>query len=357
MRAASERVSFHQDSYKHSTPYRDRAPKRDHTASVSTKARNAVSANLSLAQRFPARRFSTSIFSDNPREKFYKVRMTPELKNSLAEIDNLKVIIRERRAKTNGNLLKAIQDKLRFSWTYNSNAIEGSKLTLGDTIFFLQEGLTVGGKPFKDFLDAKNHSEAIDYLYDVVTKKMPIDPPFLKQMNAILLKGVDFIPGVDAQGKRVQKQLTPGRYKTEPNYVLQPDGTIHNYVEPEEVAYQIDELCDWLRESEGNEHAVIRSGIAHYNKVRIHPFQDGNGRGARLLKNLVLLRGEYYPAIIEVERRLEYLKALKEADKGNLVPFIQFTADAVFRTQRIVLDEVENYLASKAAPPTTPKLR
>ncbi len=68
-------------------------------------------------------------------------------------------------------LADSLRDKLIIEWTYNSNAIEGSTLTLGETIFFLQEGLTIEGKPFKDFLDARNHAEAIDLLFDVIAQK------------------------------------------------------------------------------------------------------------------------------------------------------------------------------------------
>src|SRR5262245_57616735 len=101
-------------------------------------------------------------------DQFYQVRITSNLTASLEKADKLKQEICKKRLKTNGNLQKAINDKLRYLWTYNSNAIEGSRLTLGDTIFFLQEGLTVSGKPLKDFLDAQNHSEAIDYLHDFI---------------------------------------------------------------------------------------------------------------------------------------------------------------------------------------------
>jgi len=70
--------------------------------------------------------------------------------------------------------------KLRIEWIYDSNAIEGSSLSLGETLFFLQEGLTVEGKPFKDFLDARNHAEAIDFLYQVITDKRAITQGFIK---------------------------------------------------------------------------------------------------------------------------------------------------------------------------------
>lgn len=298
-----------------------------------------------LTQVFQQRCLLSGFFrGDDSLSKYYRVLPNPALTERLQAIDRMKIEIAERRKQTNGNLTQAIQDRLRFLWTYHSNAIEGSKLTLGDTIFFLQEGLTVGGKPLKDFVDAKNHSEAIDYLRDVVKGDYAIDCHLLRSMNALLLKGVDFIPARDIQGRDFQKRVKAGEYKTDPNYVIQPDGTIHEYVEPYLVDRQLTDLCEWIN---GNpHHAVITAAVAHYNMVRIHPFQDGNGRGSRLLMNLILIKQGYNPAIIEVEKRAEYLASLKEADKGNLVPFTYFIANTVQSTQEAVLAEINKYLSA-----------
>ncbi|KAB2908046.1 MAG: hypothetical protein LC102_12360 [Ignavibacteriales bacterium] len=81
-----------------------------------------------------------------------------------------------------GDLWKTIEEKLLIEWTYNSNAIEGSSLTQGETAFFLKSGLTVEGKPLKDFLDAKNHAEAISFLYDVITDSRQISPGLIKKI-------------------------------------------------------------------------------------------------------------------------------------------------------------------------------
>lgn len=294
-----------------------------------------------------SRSFST-FFEDNPLQQYYKIKMTSELRENLERVDELRTEIQQLRSKTNGNLNEAIQTKLRFLWTYNSNAIEGSKLSLGDTIFFLQEGLTVGGKTLKDYLDAQNHSEAIDYLYDTVKNKLPIDAFLLKSLNAILMKGVDFIPGLDANGNPIQRKLISGQYKKGLNYVIQPDGTTHQYVEPFLVPQQVEDLCQWIKTNPENYHPCLVSAIAHYNMVRIHPFQDGNGRGARLLMNIILMREHYYPANIEIEKRKEYLDCLKLADKGELVPFCLFVAGSLVNTQNIVLDEIKNYQSSNS---------
>ncbi|RVU85933.1 Fic family protein [Leucothrix sargassi] len=234
----------------------------------------------------------------------------------------------------------AIQQKLRAEWTFDSNAIEGSTLSLGETIFFLQEGLTVEGKPFKDFLDARNHAEAIDLLFDVVAQKRDISESLIKEINALLLVGVQSTPALDTNGQRVNKPATPGQYKSQPNHVLQQDGTIHHYVEPLQVPLEMQALCDWVNQSIGQLHPVIIAGIAHYNMVRIHPFDDGNGRGARILMNLILLIHAHTPVIVRNAKRRVYLQALSEADNGNIAPFLQFIAESMLDTQRMILKEL-----------------
>jgi len=176
-------------------------------------------------------------------ELFYNININNHLKKMISRADELKQEIEQLQLSTNGNLRKAIHDKLRYLWTYNSNAIEGNSLTLGDTIFFLEEGLTIKGKPFKDHLDAYNHAEAIDFILDVVNKKQPITPHLLRSLNEILLSGVRTIPAFTPQRQKFDRKIKPGSYKTMPNYVAQSDGNIHEYVQPIDVSYQIDHLC------------------------------------------------------------------------------------------------------------------
>jgi Fic family protein len=111
------------------------------------------------------------------------------------------------------------------------NALEGSTLTKGETYFFLREGLTVEGKPFKDFLDARNHAEAIDYLYQILKDERPMTPGLMKEFNKLLLSGITYTEAINEMGQRVQKPATPGEYKRLPNHVLQLTGQ-YRYTEP-----------------------------------------------------------------------------------------------------------------------------
>jgi len=246
--------------------------------------------------------------------RFYTFQKNLNLKEQLNQIDELQSQI-EAQKPLQPELWATIQQKLRVDWTYDSNAIEGSTLTRAETLFFLQEGLTVEGKPFKDFLDARNHAEAIDFLYQVIRDERPITQGLIKEINALLLSGVNYTDAVSETGEKVKKPATPGQYKRLPNHVLQADGTIHHYTEPLQVVDEMERLCQWIQDQLATQHPLITAAAAHYNMVRIHPFDDGNGRGARILMNLILIKKAYPPAIMEEQR--QYFATLSQADKGD----------------------------------------
>ncbi len=278
---------------------------------------------------------------------YYEIPNTPKLSARLQKADALKARIDEIRPLEESNAWQTIQFKLKAEWTYDSNAIEGSTLDLSETIFFLQEGLTTKGKPFRDFLDARNHAEAIDVVKDAVFGDRPMTTGFMKELNALIMSGVRYTPAMDVNGNYVRKQANPGQYKKAPNSVVTPGGEFHSYVDPLQVPVEMDLLFQWINEQEGV-HPVIKASLAHFNFVRIHPFDDGNGRGARLLMNLILMKSGYVPAIIKMENRREYIDHLTTADKGDLEPFCAFVADSLNETQQSIVDILENIRPNKS---------
>jgi Fic family protein len=259
--------------------------------------------------------------------KYYTVKKTEELELLTQEINNLQVRI-DKKKSLRPERWETVMEKLKMEWTYDSNAIEGSTLTLGDTIFFLREGLTVEGKPLKDFLDARNHIDAIDFLYDVISDERPITEGLIKEINALLLKGIEY----------TKKKATPGHYKKTLSTVIQLDGTIHEYTDPLHVTTEMEKLVSWINENIDKEHGLITGAVAHYNLVRIHPFDDGNGRGARLLMNLIFIKKRLPPAVIRNKRRRLYLDTLAKADKGDLEPFVRFVGESLVSTQKVIIE-------------------
>ncbi|MDP8238451.1 MAG: Fic family protein [Candidatus Hatepunaea meridiana] len=271
---------------------------------------------------------------------YYTPPKTTEINRYLDKATQLNILIENYRP-INQAIWQTIQQKLKINWTYNSNAIEGSTLTYNETTFFLQHGLTVEGKPLKDFLDARNHGEAIDFLQDVINDNRQISEGLIKEINALLLAGVTHTEALDPNGQRVRKPATPGKYKNFPNHVLQLDGTIHHYIDPLQVSGEMEQLCAWIDQNIEQLHPIIVGAVAHYNFVRIHPFDDGNGRGARILMNLIFMKRRYSPAVIRNEQRRLYIEALTEADKGNTEPFIIFVAESLIQTQNNIIAELE----------------
>ena len=273
-------------------------------------------------------------------KNFYTIPETSALKTHLQEADELKIQIDSKRP-MRPDIWETIQKKLKIDWTYDSNAIEGSTLTRGETAFFLQEGLTVEGKPLKDFLDARNHAEAIDWLYQVISSERPISEGLIKEINSLLLAGVKHTPAQDQFGNQTKKPVTAGQYKQLPNHVLQADGTIHYYTDPLQVPGEMQGLCEWLNSNINNLNPVLAGAVSHYNMVRIHPFDDGNGRGARILMNLVLMKQGFPPAIVKIEQRRAYLESLAQADQGNLSPFIELVAKSLIQTQKSIMEDLK----------------
>ncbi|CAA6814130.1 MAG: Unknown protein [uncultured Sulfurovum sp.] len=272
---------------------------------------------------------------------YYTQFPTTDLETLFQKADDLKEKI-DKQKKQDSNLWATILQKLKVDWTYNSNSIEGSTLSRGDTHFFLTEGLTVEGKPFKDFLDAKNHIEAIDYLYEIVSSQRSISEGLIKELNALILSGITYTNAQDFEGNPMRKKATAGEYKKQPNHVLLPSGEIHRYVEPIHVPSQMQELVEWIGHSKETLHPIFMAAIVHYNLVRIHAFDDGNGRGARILMNLILMNKGFFPAVVKTEKKRKYLASLQQADKGDIIPFIDFISLELIDT----LEDVWNDLSS-----------
>lgn len=231
---------------------------------------------------------------------------------------------------------RLLQEKLRLEWTYNSNAIEGNSLTLKETAFFIREGLTVEGKPLKDFLEAKNHIEAIGFLENAIKEKREISESFIKELNALLLKGITVIQRKNESGQIFEHKIYPGEYKKQPNYVLTFSGKIHEYCEPLKVTDEVGVLLKWYKNS-NNLHPVELATEFHYRFVAIHPFDDGNGRMARLLMNIILMKESYFPIIVPMKERRRYLEALETADSGDLNIFKDFIAEKMIEVIDVVL--------------------
>jgi Fic family protein len=183
--------------------------------------------------------------------------------------------------------------------TYASNAIEGNTLSPVETTLVIEKGITVGGKPLKDHLEALDHYEAMQYIRELGRHAAPLTEGDIRALHSLVVQ-------------RSRPDIA-GRYADLPRYVRTETGR-HAFPPPAGVPPLMSDFAAWLRQAPDTPETAF---TAHRRLVDIHPFNDGNGRTARLLMNVVLIRGGYPPVAVRPEDRLVYIHALQEAQAGQ----------------------------------------
>jgi len=219
--------------------------------------------------------------------------------------------------------IRKLQERFRIEMAYNSNAIEGNSLTLKETNLVINEGITVKGKPLKDHLEAKNHKEALDYLYDLVgaQKALRFSEVLIRSFHQIVMGDTD--------------KEWAGKYR---NSLVAIGGTDYKPPEAIDISALMARLTVWFKENEKRINPIESAALVHYKIAAIHPFFDGNGRTARLIMNVILMNAGYPLTIILKNDRKKYYDTLSKADKGDLAPFVNFVARAVERSLDIYID-------------------
>lgn len=246
---------------------------------------------------------------------------------ALEAIDRLKEDLDSVRPLPPG-VLSQVEQKLRLEANYHSNAIEGNSLTLGETRNLILHGLTARGKPMRDHLDIEGHDTALKAIEDAIRNEHSLNEVFIRNLHRILLKEPYEADAVVSDGRRIRRTISIGEYKTVPNNVVTSTGEVYYFTPPEQVKAAMSDLVDWYREREReSEHPIIIAATFHYRFVRIHPFDDGNGRMARLLMNMILIRHGYTIAMVRQDNREEYLRGLEQVDRTeDITQFIDYVA-------------------------------
>lgn len=220
----------------------------------------------------------------------------------------------------NQEILRQIQTDLMMKYNQQSNAIEGNTLDIFETKVLLEDGITANGKPFKDHLDILNHQQAIYYLIDLVKENQMLDESTIKNFHYLILTKTD-------------NERDAGKYRTMPVTI---SGAEHQPPQPFLVQPQMEELIKWNTENQYL-HPVERAAILHSKFVGIHPFIDGNGRTGRLILNLELMKAGFQVTILKADKRVDYYRALSQADLGNYQYIVEFVAAAVKETMERTL--------------------
>jgi Fic family protein len=216
----------------------------------------------------------------------------------LAAIAGKKVELDRLRGRSPGGLAN-LEHAHDLELTYTSNAIEGNTLSAAETTLVIEHGITIGGKPLKDHLEALDHFDALRYMRDLARDSAPLREGDIRNLHRLVMQRSD--------------PTIAGSYADQGRFVVTDSGR-HAFPSPAEVPALMDDFARWLGAAPATTETAF---AAHLRLVEIHPFNDGNGRTARLLMNLVLIRGSYPPVAVRPEDHPAYLRALQKAQAGH----------------------------------------
>jgi Fic family protein len=197
-------------------------------------------------------------------------------------------------------VLQNLRNSLALEWTFHSNAIEGNTLTLRETRMVVEDGLTVGGKSLREHFEAINHQEAIAFVESLAANAHPLSSADILALHGLVMQKID--------------PEFAGRFR---NGGVRIAGA--GFIPPSalKIGSLTEELLQWANDAHNSFPTIIKAAIFHHRFVWIHPFFDGNGRTARLLSNLLLMKEGFPPAIILKNDRKKYYDALEKANQGS----------------------------------------
>lgn len=246
---------------------------------------------------------------------------------------------------------KRLDTKFMLEFNYNSNHIEGNTLTYGQTIALLIHGSTEGSAPMRDYEEMKAHQVALEMVKtEAASIERPLTEAFIRQLHQIMLKE-NYVVYKNVGGKQIQYTIHAGIYKTRPNTVKTATGEIFEYASPEETPALMTDLVSWYNQeaAKGEMSPIEIASLFHYRYIRIHPFEDGNGRIARLMVNFILSRYGYPMIVVQEADRNGYLGALRQCDAntsttpsegayavlGQIAPLVKYLEQCLERALQI----------------------
>ena len=232
--------------------------------------------------------------------------------------------------------VREFNERLQREWAIETGIIERLyTIDSGTTRMLIEQGIDASLIPHDNANDPpemvagmiSDHLDAVRWLFDAITRQRPLSTSFIKQLHQLMTRKQAYAAGVDQFGRAVEIRMRHGDYKQHPNNPTKTDGKVHAYCPPEHVAAEMDRLV-----ALNSQH--IRDGVApdvsaawlHHRFAQIHPFQDGNGRVARALATLTLIRAGMFPLVVNRRDRDRYLRALSTADSGDMRPLVTLIA-------------------------------
>lgn len=232
----------------------------------------------------------------------------------IIKIDELQKQINAHRPLSRETLL-SLKGYYKVGLTWSSNAIEGNTLTESETKVVIEDGLTIGGKPLRDHLEAQGHAEAFEYMLGLADKK-EINEEDILMLHRLFYRKID--------------DSSAGVYRKSQVFI---SGSKYPLPGPDKVPPMMKDFVKKIAGIREKEHPVAAAAKAHLEFVFVHPFVDGNGRVARLIMNLVLIQAGYNIALISPAVRPEYISSIEQAHKNDEA-FIRLVCRSVYETQK-----------------------
>lgn len=227
----------------------------------------------------------------------------------------------------NEDVQKKLDLKFRLEFNYNSNHLEGNTLTYGETKLLLIFDQVKSNHEMRELEEMKAHDVALMMIkQESKEKSKPLTERFIKELNQTILVQDFWKDAITADGQNTRRKIKVGNYKEYPNSVIQSNGEVFEYASPQDTPILMAQLVQWYNgEVEKDEFSAVQlAALLHYRFIRIHPFDDGNGRVARLLVNYVLCCFDLPPLIIKTDDKRNYLRALQQADAGDIDAFVEY---------------------------------
>ncbi len=277
-----------------------------------------------------------------------------DLDTAKNELPALMSVWWESRRELSESQVEDFNERLNREWAIETGIIERLyTLDEGTTRLLIEHGIDAslighddnGSSPELVAGIIRDHQEAVEWLFEVVRQEQDLTTSFVKQLHQLMTRKQEYAEGVDSLGRPTRIKLRHGDYKQRPNNPTRPDGQIHQYCPPEHVAAEMDRLIKIH-----GEHMVLEvqpdlsAAWLHHRFLQVHPFQDGNGRVARALASLVLIRAGWFPLVVTRRDRPRYMSALQEADSGSLRRLIDLFGSIqkrAFRTGLSIVGDVQ----------------
>ncbi|MEI7834310.1 MAG: Fic family protein [bacterium] len=273
-----------------------------------------------------------------------------------SELEGLSVVWQEQQARM--EQLEGVQQfnvRLRREWSIETGIIENLySIDRGTTALLIDKGLEASlinhdatDMP-ADLVVAilRDQEDALEGLFDFICQRRELSTAYIKELHAAMTRHQSSVIGMDGLGRLCEIELIRGEYKKLANNPTRiGDNLVHEYCPAVHVASEMDRLVE-LHHLHMQEQVPpeVEAAWLHHRFTQIHPFQDGNGRMARILASLVFLRARGFPLLINRDLRDRYITVCEQADAGDLAPMVNLFAEVQKKTFIKVLSISETVL-------------